>query len=66
MTIHAPAPIADAQRYDFAEIEAYWRDPAPFQAARAAGQARIDAAFASHEARVRAQLEARWAREGEA
>jgi hypothetical protein len=48
---------------DFSEIEAYWRDPTPFDAARVEGQARIDALFVPHEARVKAQMEARWASE---
>lgn len=64
--IHAPAPIASAERYDFSEIEEYWRDPTPFDIARIEGQARINALFVPHEMRVWAELEARWAREGQA
>ena len=45
------------------EIQAYWRDPRPFEAARKQGQAEIDALFAEHNARVRAKQEARWAKE---
>ena len=41
--------------------EAYWRDPAPFDAAKVQGQTEIDALFASHEARWKAEQEARWA-----
>ena len=63
--INAPAPIADATRYDFSEIEAYWRDPAPFEAERAARQAEVNAEwdriFAASPWRQR-QL-ARWAEE---
>jgi hypothetical protein len=44
-------------------LEAYWSDPAPFEAERRDGQAKIDALFAAHTARVRAQQEARWAQE---
>lgn len=44
-------------------LEAYWRDPAPFEAERAREQAKIDALFAKHDARVRAEQERRWAQE---
>lgn len=50
----------------FAEIEAFWADPTPYEYARIAGQAAINALFADHEARVRAEQAARWAREDEA
>ena len=44
-------------------LEAYWRDPQPFEAERVRGQAAIDALFEDHRARVRAEQEARWAAE---
>lgn len=61
--IHAPSPIKTAASFDFSEIEAYWRNPAPFEAARIAGQAQIDALFVEHDAAVRRAQEARWALE---
>lgn len=47
----------------FPTLEAYWHDPAPFEAEKVVGQARLNAVFAPHEARVRAQMEARWTAE---
>lgn len=47
-------------------LEAYWRDPRPFEAAKREGQAQVKALFSAHDARVRAEQEARWAREGQA
>jgi hypothetical protein len=44
-------------------LEAYWRDSRPFETERRREQARIDALFAPHDARVRAEREARWAAE---
>jgi hypothetical protein len=58
--IQAPSPITTAASFDFSEIEAYWRDPAPFEAARIAGQAQIDALFVKHDASVRRAQEVRW------
>lgn len=44
-------------------LEQYWRDPRPFEAERAREQAKMDALFAEHDARVRAEQERRWAQE---
>jgi hypothetical protein len=52
-----------APENNFDTLEAYWRDPAPFEAERVEGQAQINALFAPHEARIRAQMEAMWAAE---
>ena len=54
-----------APENNFETLEAYWRDPTPFEAEQVAGQAQINALFAPHEARIRAQMEARWAAEEE-
>lgn len=54
---------AYAERWSAPELEAYWRDPAPFEAERARQRAIYDAALAPHRARVRAAQEARWAAE---
>ena len=53
--------VPDAPENDFSTLEAYWRDPAPFEAEKAAGQAQVNALFAEHEAKCRADREARWA-----
>lgn len=47
-------------------LEAFWRDSRPFEAERAREQAKMDALFAEHDARVRAEQERRWAQEEEA
>jgi hypothetical protein len=52
-----------APENNFDAIEAYWRDPKPFEAEQRAGQARIDALFAGHEEKCRLEREARWAAE---
>ncbi|MFE8106941.1 hypothetical protein [Sphingomonas melonis] len=53
----------DAPANEFSTIEEYWRNPAPFEAAKVAGQAQVNALFADHEAKCRAEREARWAAE---
>lgn len=50
---------------EFAELEAYWRNPAPFYADKIAGQARINALFKPHEDNVLKQMQAMWDREGQ-
>lgn len=55
--------IAAGEPRAFAVTEEYWRDPAPFELERVAGQAAIDRLFDKHKARVRAEQERRWARE---
>lgn len=52
-----PTPI------DCTEINEALRYPARYAARRAAGQAEIDALFTEHNARVWAEMEARWAAE---
>ncbi|MEH3121203.1 MAG: hypothetical protein PGN16_04350 [Sphingomonas phyllosphaerae] len=52
-----PTPI------DCTEINEALRYPARYEARRAAAQAEIDALFSEHNARVRAEQEARWAAE---
>lgn len=42
-------------------LQAYWRDPAPYEAEKRAGQAGIDRLFAPHDARVREDKERIWA-----
>jgi len=51
---------------NFDIIEAYWRNPKPFDEERARRLAILNAAMAPHDARVRASQEARWAKEQEA
>lgn len=50
---------------DFSTLEAYWRDPAPFEADRRRGQAEINAAFVQHEVNVLKQMQAIWDKEGQ-
>ena len=49
---------------EFATIESYWRDPAPFEAERTKGQVAINALFADHEANVLRHMQAIWDKEG--
>lgn len=42
-------------------LEAYWRDPAPFEAERERRRQEFNAALAGHDARVREAQEVRWA-----
>lgn len=48
---------------NFDIIEAYWRNPQPFEQERARRLAMFNAAMAAHDARVRAEQERRWAKE---
>jgi len=41
-------------------LEAFWRDPRPFEAERAREQAKVDALFAEHDAKWRAEQAKRW------
>ena len=45
---------------DYAELYAYWRDPSPFEVERRAEQDKLNAPY---RARVKADNEARWAKE---
>lgn len=55
--------VAEGEPGKWSVIEEYWRNPAPFDAEEAARKAAWDASWAKHDARVRAEREARWARE---
>jgi hypothetical protein len=55
--------LDDGKNGCFAEVEAYWRNPAPFEAERDAMRDTFNAAMAPHDKRVRAQMEALWAGE---
>ncbi|RYF11403.1 MAG: hypothetical protein EOO77_19450 [Oxalobacteraceae bacterium] len=55
--------IIDDEPLSVPTLEMYWKNPAPFEAEKVEGQAQINALFAPHEARIRAQMEAMWAAE---
>jgi hypothetical protein len=63
--IHAPAPIADAQRHDFSVLEAYWRDPSAIDAETAAKRATANAEWdrIAEASPWRQRQLARWAEE---
>lgn len=47
---------------DFSTLEAYWRDPAPFEAAKVEGQRRLNEAFRPNALQ---RMQAIWDREGQ-
>lgn len=63
--IHAPAPIAAAQRYDFSLIEGHWRDPSVIEAEEAAHRAENNATWdrIAEASPWRQRQLARWAEE---
>ncbi len=44
-------------------LEAYWKNPEPFDAERAWKRRQFEQAMAAHDAREKAKREARWAEE---